>query len=107
MPGADRVVITLEVIDPDPGVGSPSGVADVWLTYNTGGSAWTSVKATSSGDDTWRATITLPAGSSASNLSFVVQAVDGAGNVAYSANKGESYSGSEGTIHLPIVLKNR
>jgi hypothetical protein len=42
----------------------------------------------------------------ANSLSFVVQAVDGAGNVAYSANKGQVYGVDESLIYLPLVLKN-
>jgi len=105
LPGSDQVEITLEVIDPDPGVGTVSGVTEVWLAYSLDDVHWASLAVPYDSGDTWRTTIGLPTGVLPEQLTFVVQAVDGAGNVAYSANKGESYSGAEGTIFLPLVLR--
>jgi len=106
LPGADQVDITVEVVDPDAGAGTPTGVSDVLLFYSTDGVTWqTDVPLMPGAGDTWRASIVLPAGVQPGSLSFVIQAVDGAGNVAYSANKGESYHGAD-TLFLPVVLRN-
>ena len=96
--------ILLTVIDPDPGVGEPSGVQDVFLSYSADGVQWSDA-GTSRDGDVWSATIPLPSGKTAANLSFVAQAVDGAGNVAYSSNKGQSYQGEEIKVYLPLLLK--
>lgn len=105
--GADGVDITLNVIDPDPGINPPSGVGDVWLTYSTDGVIWKSdVPLTQSTGDSWSATIDLPPGGHAGNLAFVVQAVDRTGNVAYSSNKGEWYRGADTNIFVPLVQRS-
>ena len=105
VPGVDQARIYLRVIDPDWGIGEPSGVQDVFLSYSTDGVQWSDAETTRNGD-VWSATIPLPPGRTTSNLSFVAQAVDGAGNVAYSSNKGEAYQGEGIKIYLPLVLKN-
>jgi hypothetical protein len=104
VPGEGQVDITMEVTDPDPGVGTPSGVSEVLLAYSTDGVSWVGASPSQAGD-VWTITLSLPAGSTPNSLSFVVQAVDGAGNVAYSSNKGEDYSGAGGTVFFPLVVK--
>jgi len=107
VPGASSVQVSLQVSDPDSGVGTPSGVEDVWLTFSLDGEMWSSVPATRQSGDTWHVSLDLPGGGGASRLSFVVQAIDGAGNVAYSANKGGVYRGAESAVYLPLVLRSR
>jgi hypothetical protein len=104
--GTDRVQVVAEVSDPDPGVGQPSGVAQVTLFYTANGVSWTSARGTDVGE-TWRFGIDVPAGSSAGQLRFVVQAVDGAGNVTWCGNKGRLYGGAESRLYLPLVLRDR
>jgi len=103
--GTDQVQVVAEVSDPDPGVGQPSGVAEVLLFYTANGASWTSAGGASVGES-WRFGINVPAGSSAGQLRFVVQAVDGAGNVAWCSNKGRLYGGAESRLYLPLVFRD-
>ena len=105
IPGPSQVEIVLEVIDPDPGVGTVSGVDQVWLTWSLDNVNWSDLLVPHTGGDTWSTTVPLPDGATGAQLTFVVQAVDEAGNVAYSANKGKSYSGAESTLYLPLILR--
>jgi len=105
VPGDGQAQILLTVIDPDWGVGKASGVQEVSLSYSTDGVQWNDVETARDGD-VWSVTVPLPAGMTATNLSFVAQAVDGAGNVAYSSNKGEAYQGEPLQVYLPLLLRN-
>jgi hypothetical protein len=104
-PATDQVQVVAEVSDPDPGVGQPSGVAEVLLFYTANGVSWTSARGTRVGE-TWRFGIDVPAGSTAGQMRFVVQAVDGAGNVAWCSSKGRLYGGAESRLYLPLVFRN-
>jgi len=75
------------------------------LSFSTDGMEWTSIAPSRVGD-VWSVTLPLMSGRLPENLSFVVQAVDGAGNVAYSSNKGASYSSARGMVYLPLVIKS-
>jgi len=99
----EQVQILLNVIDPAQVVGKPSGVQDVLLSLSLDGVAWSHIMPSRSGD-VWSATVALPPGTTASNLSFVAQAVDGVGNVAFSSNKGDSYHGEKIKVYLPLLL---
>jgi hypothetical protein len=103
--GVGQAQIFLTVIDPDWGIGKPSGVQDVFLSYSTDGVQWSDAETARNGD-VWSATILLPPGRTAANLGFVAQAVDGAGNVAHSSNKGEVYQGEGIKVYLPLLLKS-
>jgi hypothetical protein len=76
----------------------------VSLSYSADGVQWSSAETARSGD-VWSAIVPLPPGMTAVNLSFVAQAVDGAGNVAYSSNKGEAYQGEPLMVYLPLLLR--
>jgi hypothetical protein len=104
-PGADRVEVLVEVEDPDPGVGQPSGVTQASLFYTMDGATWSRIRGTGSGD-LWQFSLDLPAGSSLDALRFAVQVVDGAGNVAYSDNKGRLYGSVDSRLYLPLVFKD-
>jgi hypothetical protein len=105
LPGENQARVTAQVIDPFAGVGKPSGIGEVRLAYTTDGKNWNSILM-ANGRGTFAANINLPPGTHPGQLSFVVQASDNAGNVAYSSNKGEGYGGAEGLIYMPMVLKN-
>jgi len=87
-----------------------SGIREIHLLYSLNGIDWNvrTLWVLSSGDvydGIWSGFIPLD-GSTPESLSFIVQAVDQAGNVAYAANKGQSYSGAESVTYLPLVIKN-
>jgi hypothetical protein len=104
VPGVNQVQLTVEVVDPDPGAGEVTGVAEVVLAYSSDGVSWKSDVGLKKGaNNIWTGIIGLPVGVLPGDLVFIVQAVDGAGNVAYSANKGELYSGAESVVYLPFV----
>jgi len=87
-----------------------SGIQDIHLLYSLNGIDWDvqTLTVLSSGDiydGIWSGYVPLN-GSTPESLSFIVQAVDQAGNVAYTANKGQSYSGAESVTYLLLVIKN-
>jgi hypothetical protein len=87
-----------------------SGVQEIRLLYSLDGETWEvqTLATPDSGDaydGVWSWSIPL-SGALPGDLSFVVQAIDHAGNVAYSSNKGESYRGADNTLYLPLVLKD-
>jgi hypothetical protein len=79
-----------------------SGVEHVWVTYSTNGDLWQSVELAYSADtDLWEGA--LPEGPE--RAVFVVQAMDGAGNVSHSSNKGQFFGATEGDmVYLPLAL---
>jgi PKD repeat protein len=67
-------------------------VKRVLVLYRAGGSgAWTPLDLTSNGSGTWTGSASVSASSS---LRWIAQAVDGAGNVAVSTNRGEIHEAS-------------
>jgi hypothetical protein len=100
----DRVRVAVRASDPESGAGQPSGVTGVLVTYSTDDVHWDSdVILTQDAGALWTGEIDLPPGSDAGSLQLVVQAVDGAGNVAYSSNKGRLYRGVRATF-LPLLF---
>ena len=99
-PTADSIHIEVHVTD-------DVGVIEVTLLYTWDGVTWTSLSLPRIGTDLYGTDLAVPPGSNPSALSYIVQAVDGVGNVAFSANKGETFSGVDESIFLPLVLKNR
>jgi hypothetical protein len=103
---SDQIEISLNVFDPDQAIGEPVGVADVMITFSTDGVTWDTVLATTQGaGHSWSASVDLPPYSHTGELSFFVQAVDHAGNVAFSSNKGRLYSHAFSESFLPLVLR--
>jgi len=83
-------------------LGDPSaGVQEVWVTYtpgqgnpNCGGETWETLFLTQNVDDSrlWDGSLTLPAGTTAENLRFIVQAVNGVGLVTVNTNLGHYFT---------------
>jgi Bacterial Ig-like domain (group 3) len=97
--------------------GDPSaGIQQVWATY-TGEAgplhgSWASIDLTQDTTDStlWTATLTLPAGQNASDVRFLVQAVNGVGVVGVDNNLGGYYTpavavGLSSTTGAPTTLK--
>jgi hypothetical protein len=104
----DQVEVTLDVTDPNQGTGQHSGVMEVVVLYSMGDGLWkTDVPAVQSPDGKWHLAFGLPPGRHGFDLSFIVQAVDGAGNVVVSSNKGEAFSARTGALFLPLLRKNQ
>ncbi|MGD9099821.1 MAG: hypothetical protein PVF45_05020, partial [Anaerolineae bacterium] len=103
-PTLNTVDIRIEATD------AGSGVQEIRLLYSLDGSVWdvhtlTTPDSGSAHDGVWSWSVPL-SGALPGDLSFVVQAIDHAGNVAYSSNKGESYRGADSTLYLPLLLKD-
>jgi hypothetical protein len=86
---------------------SASGIFTVLVPYTTGSGEWHSVELIESAEGTWHGTIPAAGG-----VSFFVEVVDAAGNVAVDTNAGRYYSGtcvqpcrSEYVTYLPMVLR--
>jgi hypothetical protein len=80
-----------------------SGIEQVWIIYSTDGDRWQNIElGYTAYTDRWAGT--LPQGTE--QVVFVVQAMDSAGNVAYSGNKGQFFkpTGDGAEIFLPLVL---
>ena len=80
-----------------------SGIAQAWITYSLDGEVWQSIElAYSAYTNRWEGT--LP-GETERPL-FVAQAMDSAGNVSMSGNKGQFFGATEGatTAYLPLIL---
>ena len=79
-----------------------TGVAAVILTY-ADGDEWKSVEMTyRSGTALWEHSLSV----SGTAVSFFVRAVDGAGNVAVSGNKGRFFEPQGFDLYLPLVLRD-
>jgi hypothetical protein len=82
--------------------GDPSGLSRVVVAYTDHQGAWESVDLTrNAASGAWQGTIPT-----SGNVSFFVQAVDAAGNVAIDDNNGWYY-GDVTQVHLPLILKNQ
>ena len=76
-------------------VGDPSaGIQGVWVTYTGFDHTWQSVDLVQDATDSthWSRTLVVPVGHSASELQFMVQAVNGVGLVALSDDYGRYYA---------------
>jgi hypothetical protein len=93
----DRAGFDVEVVD-------DSGVERVVVAYSLGDGKWHSIDLTEDAEDTWSGELALGQGGS---VSYFVQAVDGAGNVAMSDNKGLYFEPVTRGAYLPLVLRNR
>jgi hypothetical protein len=84
--------------------GDASGIEQVWATYSTDGEVWQSVElAYSAYTDRWEGT--LPEGTE--EAVYIIQAMDAAGNVVQSGNKGRFFDTSgETDIYLPLILND-
>jgi hypothetical protein len=80
-----------------------SGVERVVVAYSLGDGEWRSIDlAYDAGADRWYGELALDEGES---VSYFVQAVDGAGNVVSSDNKGFFFEPVTYEISLPLVLR--
>jgi hypothetical protein len=78
-----------------------SGIEQVWVTYSTDGDAWQSIELDHvEYADRWVGS--LPDGTE--RAIYIVQAMDGAGNTAHSANKGLFFGDASENTYLPIVF---
>jgi hypothetical protein len=92
----DRATFRVEVTD-------DSGVERVVVAYSLGDGEWRSIDlAYDAGADRWYGELALDEGES---VSYFVQAVDGAGNVVSSDNKGFFFEPVTYEISLPLVLR--
>ncbi|MEA3401584.1 MAG: hypothetical protein U9R79_10125, partial [Armatimonadota bacterium] len=93
----DRATFRVEVTD-------DSGIERVVVAYSLGDGEWRTVDLTyDANDDTWSGELALSTGG---KVSHFVQAVDGAGNVSSSDNKGFYFEPVSYTIYLPLVLRS-
>jgi hypothetical protein len=92
----DRATFRVEVTD-------DSGIERVVVAYSLGDGEWRSIDlAYDAGADRWYGELALDEGES---VSYFVQAVDGAGNVVSSDNKGFFFEPVTYEISLPLVLR--
>ncbi|RLC94306.1 MAG: hypothetical protein DRI77_11060 [Chloroflexi bacterium] len=79
-----------------------SGVAEVRINYEYAPSLWTSVGLTySSSTGLWEG----EANTSLDEFNYVVQVIDGAGNVSSSSNKGLYFAAEPNYLYLPLVMR--
>jgi hypothetical protein len=80
-----------------------SGVARVLVTYTVDGTTWQSRALTyNSATGYWQGTV---AGLISGKISYFVQAVDRAGNVNMSTNKGSLFEIERHDLYLPLVMR--
>ena len=80
-----------------------AGVERVVVTYSEDGEQWRSVELDyDATTGLWETSLAGVGGW----VSYLVQAVDGAGNVAITANKGLLFEAQERAVYLPFVLKS-
>jgi hypothetical protein len=80
-----------------------SGIERV-VAYSLGAGEWRTIDlAEDASADTWFGELALDEGES---VGYFVQAVDGAGNVASSGNKGFYFEPVTHEVYLPLVLRN-
>jgi hypothetical protein len=95
--GFDRSTKQLSVA-----TGDASGIEQVWATFSEDGDVWQSIELTFSAY-TYRWEGALPV--ETDKAVFVIQAMDGAGNVSHSGNKGHFFGAADTTqLYLPLVL---
>ena len=85
-------------------VGDPSaGMQGVWVTYTGFDNAWHSLDLTQDATNSshWSHTLPLPTGQAASNIRFIVQAVNGVGLVALNDDYGQYYSIAQAVTAAP------
>jgi hypothetical protein len=77
-------------------------VCRVVVAYTDGESEWKSVDLTASGGDTWQGELEVM-----EKVEYLVQVVDGAGNVTVDDNDGSYYTvvSSGHRVYLPVVLR--
>ncbi|MGD8967587.1 MAG: hypothetical protein PVI07_08775, partial [Anaerolineae bacterium] len=81
-----------------------SGIERVVVAYSLGAGEWRTIDlAEDAGADTWFGELALDEGES---VGYFVQAVDGAGNVASSDNKGFYFEPVTHEVYLPLALRN-
>jgi len=81
-----------------------SGVERVVVTYSQDGGQWQSADLTyDSLSGLWGGELVGLSG----EVSYFIQAVDGAGNVSLSANKGLFFEPEERNVYLPLVLRSQ
>jgi hypothetical protein len=79
-----------------------SGVERVVVTYSADGVHWQSIDlAYSSLTERWEGSLT----GLSQSASYLIQAVDKAGNVSMTANKGLFFQPEERRVFLPLVMK--
>ncbi|RLC62322.1 MAG: hypothetical protein DRI48_09690 [Chloroflexi bacterium] len=79
-----------------------AGVERVVVSYSTDGESWHSLDLAYDGDSGyWQGQLSGLSG----KVRYFVQAVDRAGNVSMSTNKGLFFEPEEHTIYLPLVLR--
>jgi len=98
------LVFTVNVEDFD------TGLSRVLVTVNLpdgrGGGSWRSFDlAPAAAGSAWSGSLQLP-GLDVLSIEYFVQALDQAGNVALSGNKGQFHSGIASTLYLPLVMRN-
>ena len=84
-------------------VGDPSaGIAEVWATYTGFDSEWRSVPLSQDPANSthWTGTVAIPSGHTASEIRFIVQAVNGVGLVGIGDNLGQYFSIAQGATSL-------
>ena len=74
------------------------GICRVVATYTDGGGTWQTVNLANTGGDTWQGELPL-----SGNPEYLIQVVDGAGNVAVDDNNGSYYHPY--TVYLPVVFR--
>jgi hypothetical protein len=84
-------------------VGDASGIERVLVTFSADDNGWQSLDLTYNGfTERWEGSLSDLAG----RALFFVQAMDAAGNVTVSGNKGHYFQQEQKAIYLPIVLYN-
>jgi parallel beta-helix repeat protein len=97
-----RQMVDTEMITVEVEVTDFSGVARVVAAYTTGDGVWRTVDLAQSPDpNTWVGLLPSRAG-----LEYLVQVVDGGGNVAISDNKGRYFGLPPCQMYLPLVVRN-
>jgi hypothetical protein len=80
-----------------------SGVDEVRVMYETSAGTWASAPLNRAvNTDIWEGTVST----TQDQLNYLIQAVDKAGNVSYSSNKGLYFAAEPETIYLPLVFRN-
>ncbi|GAC1666686.1 MAG: hypothetical protein NVS9B8_08220 [Candidatus Limnocylindrales bacterium] len=92
-------------------VGNPAaGIQQVWITWTgkgagAGAGTWQSVDLAQDGTDStlWAGTLTLPSGTAASDVRFMVQAANGLGLVSLDDNLGADYAVASASTAAPAT----
>jgi hypothetical protein len=82
---------------------SDTEVVKVWVTYEDTTGHWTSAELTyNSATGLWEGTVS----SSLDEFNYFVQAVDSAGNVSASSNKGLYFAAEPEKVYLPVIARS-